>query len=134
VIAVIGTNVWISALQFAKRRGTPTLAREKAMSEEVIAQLRYPADMHHTWPDNRGPFCVERLLEPEAREKCFAGHNGTFRRHRRDSTALEIGLRLRRFHSEADTEDQVGSVEARRQGREPLNAYDGPPCCAINLN
>jgi len=37
VIVVIGTNVWISALQFAKRRGTPTLALEKAMSEDVIA-------------------------------------------------------------------------------------------------
>jgi uncharacterized protein len=37
VIVVIDTNVWISALQFAKRRGTPTLALEKAMSEDVIA-------------------------------------------------------------------------------------------------
>ncbi len=34
---VIDTNVWISALQFAKNRGTPTLALEKAMSEDVIA-------------------------------------------------------------------------------------------------
>jgi predicted nucleic acid-binding protein len=31
VIVVIDTNVWISALQFAKRRGTPTLALEQAM-------------------------------------------------------------------------------------------------------
>jgi predicted nucleic acid-binding protein len=30
VIVVIDTNVWISALQFAKRRGTPTLAMAKA--------------------------------------------------------------------------------------------------------
>jgi len=37
VIVVIDTNVWISALQFAKRRGTPTLALEKAMTEDVIA-------------------------------------------------------------------------------------------------
>jgi uncharacterized protein len=37
VIVVIDTNVWISALQFAKHRGTPTLALEKAMSEDVIA-------------------------------------------------------------------------------------------------
>jgi uncharacterized protein len=37
LIVVINTNVWISALQFAKRRGTPTLALEKAMSEDVIA-------------------------------------------------------------------------------------------------
>jgi len=34
---VIDTSVWISALQFAKRRGTPTLALERAMSEDVIA-------------------------------------------------------------------------------------------------
>ena len=34
---VIDTNFWISALQFAKRHGTPTLALEKAMSEDVIA-------------------------------------------------------------------------------------------------
>jgi putative PIN family toxin of toxin-antitoxin system len=37
VIVVIDTNVWISALQFAKGRGTPTLVLEKAMSEDVIA-------------------------------------------------------------------------------------------------
>jgi putative PIN family toxin of toxin-antitoxin system len=37
VIVVIDTNVWISALQFAKHRGTPALALEKAMSEDVIA-------------------------------------------------------------------------------------------------
>jgi uncharacterized protein len=37
VIVVIDTNVCISALQFAKRRGTPTLALVKAMSEDMIA-------------------------------------------------------------------------------------------------
>jgi putative PIN family toxin of toxin-antitoxin system len=37
VIVVIDTNVWISALPFAKRRGTPTLALQKAMNEDVIA-------------------------------------------------------------------------------------------------
>ena len=37
MIVVIDTNVWISALQFAKRRSTPTLALERAMSEDVIA-------------------------------------------------------------------------------------------------
>jgi uncharacterized protein len=37
VIVVLDTNVWISALQFAKHRGTPTRALEKAMSEDVIA-------------------------------------------------------------------------------------------------
>jgi uncharacterized protein len=37
VIVVLDTNVWISALQFAKHRGTPTRALEKAMSEDVTA-------------------------------------------------------------------------------------------------
>lgn len=37
MIVVIDTNVWVSALQFAKHRGTPTRALEKAMSEDVIA-------------------------------------------------------------------------------------------------
>ncbi len=37
MILVIDTNVWVSALQFAKHRGTPTLALEQAMSEDVIA-------------------------------------------------------------------------------------------------
>jgi uncharacterized protein len=40
VIVVLDTNVWISALQFAKHRGTPTRALEKAMSEDVIASCR----------------------------------------------------------------------------------------------
>jgi len=37
VIVVLDTNVWISALQFAKGRGIPTQAIEKAMSEDIIA-------------------------------------------------------------------------------------------------
>lgn len=37
MIVVLDTNVWISALQFAKHRGTPTRALAKAMSEDVIA-------------------------------------------------------------------------------------------------
>lgn len=37
MIVVLDTNVWISALHFAKRRGTPTRALEKAMSEDEIA-------------------------------------------------------------------------------------------------
>jgi uncharacterized protein len=37
LIVVIDTNVWISALQFAKRRGPPALALARAMSEDVIA-------------------------------------------------------------------------------------------------
>ncbi len=37
MIVVLDTNVWISALQFAKLRGVPTRALEKAMSEDIIA-------------------------------------------------------------------------------------------------
>ena len=37
MIVVIDTSVWISALQFARHRATPTLALEKAMREDVIA-------------------------------------------------------------------------------------------------
>jgi uncharacterized protein len=37
VIVVLDTNVWISALQFAGHRGTPTRALERAMSEDIIA-------------------------------------------------------------------------------------------------
>ena len=37
MIVVIDTNVWIFALQFAKHRGTPTLALEQAMSGDMIA-------------------------------------------------------------------------------------------------
>ena len=37
MIVVLDTNVWISALQFAKHRGIPTRALEKAMGEDVIA-------------------------------------------------------------------------------------------------
>ena len=37
MIVVLDTNVWISALQFAKGRGAPLRALEKAMVEDVIA-------------------------------------------------------------------------------------------------
>ena len=37
MIVVIDTSVWISALQFARHRATPTLALEKAMREDLIA-------------------------------------------------------------------------------------------------
>lgn len=37
MIVVLDTNVWVSALQFSKHRGTPTRALEKAMSQDVIA-------------------------------------------------------------------------------------------------
>lgn len=37
MIVVIDTNVWISALQFALRRGSPRLALERAVQHHTIA-------------------------------------------------------------------------------------------------
>ena len=37
MIVVIDTNVWVSGLQSARRRGPPTLALEKALAEDVVA-------------------------------------------------------------------------------------------------
>jgi putative PIN family toxin of toxin-antitoxin system len=40
MIVVIDTSVWISALQFAERRGTPRLAMENAANKDTIAICR----------------------------------------------------------------------------------------------
>ncbi len=37
MIVVLDTNVWVSALQFAGKRGVPTRALEKAMIHDTIA-------------------------------------------------------------------------------------------------
>lgn len=42
MIVVIDTNVWISALHFAKRRGTPKLAIEQGMSKFGGTFYTYP--------------------------------------------------------------------------------------------
>ena len=69
MIVVLDTNVWISALQFAKRRGTPTRALEKAMSEDVIATcgeieaeiLRILTEKF-LWEANRARLALETVL------------------------------------------------------------------------
>jgi uncharacterized protein len=69
VIVVLDTNVWISALQFAKQRGTPTRALEKAMSEDVIAScaeieaeiLRVLIEKF-SWDPNRAHGALEAVL------------------------------------------------------------------------
>lgn len=69
MIVVLDTNVWISALQFAKRRGTPTRALEKAMSEDVIAScaeieaeiLRVLTEKF-LWEPNRAHAVLEAVL------------------------------------------------------------------------
>jgi uncharacterized protein len=37
LIVVLDTNVWVSAFQFAKHRGAPRLAVERAVRQDVIA-------------------------------------------------------------------------------------------------
>jgi putative PIN family toxin of toxin-antitoxin system len=40
MIVVFDTNVWVSALHFALKRGTPRLAIEKAVREDTVAICR----------------------------------------------------------------------------------------------
>ena len=40
MIVVLDTNVWVSAFQFAKHRGVPRLAVERAVRQDVIASCR----------------------------------------------------------------------------------------------
>jgi uncharacterized protein len=76
VIVVIDTNVWISALQFAKRRGTPTLALEKAMSEDVIAtcdeidaEIVRVLTKKFSWEQHRAMSALQAILARAIRVK-----------------------------------------------------------------
>lgn len=76
MIVVIDTNVWISALQFAKRRGTPTLALEKAMSEDVIAtcdeideEIVRVLTGKFFWEHHRATFALQAILARGIRVK-----------------------------------------------------------------
>ena len=69
MIVVLDTNVWISALQFAKGRGTPTRALEKAMSEDVIAscaeieaEILRVLTQKFLWEPNRAHAALETVL------------------------------------------------------------------------
>jgi uncharacterized protein len=69
VIVVLDTNVWISALQFADRRGTPTRALEKAMSEDIIAtcpeieaEILRILTRKFLWEPNRADAALEAVL------------------------------------------------------------------------
>jgi uncharacterized protein len=76
VIVVIDTSVWISALQFAKRRGTPARALEMAMSEDVIATcdeidaeiVRVLAEKFF-WEKHRATSALETILARGVRVK-----------------------------------------------------------------
>jgi putative PIN family toxin of toxin-antitoxin system len=76
VIVVIDTNVWISALQFAKRLGTPTLALEKAMSEDVIAtcdeidaEIVRVLSEKFSWEQHRATWALQALMARSIRIK-----------------------------------------------------------------
>jgi uncharacterized protein len=69
VIVVLDTNVWISALQFAVRQGTPTRALEKAMSEDIIAtcpeiegEILRVLTQKFLWEPNRAHAALEGVL------------------------------------------------------------------------
>jgi uncharacterized protein len=69
LIVVIDTNVWISALQFVQRRGTPTRALEKAMSEDVIAtcdeinaEIVRVLTEKFAWEEHRATSALEMIL------------------------------------------------------------------------
>ena len=76
MIVVIDTNVWISALQFAKHRGTPTLAIEKAMSEDVIAtcdeidaEIVRVLTEKFSWEQHRATSALQSILTRSIRRK-----------------------------------------------------------------
>ena len=76
MIVVIDTNVWISALQFAKHRGTPTLAIEKAMSEDVIAtcdeidaEIVRVLTEKFSWEQHRATSALQSILARSIRRK-----------------------------------------------------------------
>ncbi len=69
MIVVLDTNVWISALQFAKRRGIPAKALAKAMSEDVIAscaeieaEILRVLIQKFLWEPNRAHAALEAVL------------------------------------------------------------------------
>ena len=76
MIVVIDTKVWISALQFAKRRGTPTLALEKPMSEDVIAscgeidaEILRVLTKKFSWEQHRAVLALQAILARGIRVK-----------------------------------------------------------------
>jgi putative PIN family toxin of toxin-antitoxin system len=92
VIVVLDTNIWISALVFAKQHGTPTRALEKAMSEDLIATcdesekevMRVLTDKF-MWGGPRARLALETVLARSVRvklrgtvKKCRDPHDDKF--------------------------------------------------------
>lgn len=100
MIVVLDTSVWISALQFAKHRGTPTRALEKAMSEDIIAScdeieaeiLRVLAKKF-LWEPNRAHAALESVLARATRVEL----HGTVKKCRdpNDDMFLECAARAK---------------------------------------
>jgi len=100
LIVVLDTSVWISALQFAKHRGTPTRALEKAMSEDIIAScdeieaeiLRVLAKKF-LWEPNRAHAALESVLARATRVEL----HGTVKKCRdpNDDMFLECAARAK---------------------------------------
>jgi uncharacterized protein len=76
VIVVIDTNVWISALQFGKHRGTPARALETAISEDVIAtcdeldaEIMRVLTEKFSWEQHRATSALQAILARGIRVK-----------------------------------------------------------------
>ena len=76
MIVVIGASVWISAVQFAKRRGTPAVPLERAMDEDVIATCdEIDAEVggglteKFFWEQHRGTSTLQAILAHGIRVK-----------------------------------------------------------------
>jgi uncharacterized protein len=98
VIVVLDTNVWISALQFAQRRGTPTRAVEKAISEDVIAscseieaEILRVLIQKFLWEPHRAESALQELLARSIRVRL----RGTVKQCRdpNDDMFLECAVR-----------------------------------------
>lgn len=100
MIVVLDTNVWISALQFAKHRGTPTRALEKAVIEDVIAscgeietEIRRVLIEKFSWESARAHAALEGLLARAINVQL----RGTVKecRDAKDDMFLECAMRAR---------------------------------------
>ena len=92
MIVVLDTNVWISALVFAKRYGTPTKALEKAMTEDLIAtcyeieeEIGRVLTQKFSWDPERARLALEAVLARSlhvtlkgAVQKCRDPHDDKF--------------------------------------------------------
>ena len=100
MIVVLDTNVWISALQFAKHRGTPTRALERAMSEDTIAscseiesEIIRVLTEKFSWGTARAQSALEAVLA----RAIYVQLRGTVKKCRdpKDDMFLECSLRAK---------------------------------------